>query len=477
MKTELVLPIIAAVLAAIALVVRDGAPPGTTEGKRREAPAGAYLILAVLVGALILGAFSGYGGLEDALPVAISFGIGCLLSAVAYGFGLMKGQSTAGRAAPIALGVLAPSILGLLPYEGMPFALVFGAAAAAWYLSIGTEDDPNPWAMRAAVVSGLVVAMNLLGAKANIGDYGPLAGTLLGLVGAGAAVLGGILAKLSKNPSLMVGVTLAAFAGGWYLLADFGKLLGANSALPVVWGGCVLALIVAYLIPEDSTPSAMRVLVGTVIWISAGTAAFGFDKGFGVAALGLTAAIGLLASGNRRALQTLGPLGALVMYRVFYESHRGATQAFDIGQHYAMIGLVVGVLLPVMAQEWIRMVAKRGGLSALIAGALWIVVLLIAPITTAVVLGAKGVVGYLFGLGLASVVEAVRGEKSAHATSLGIAMAGAITLMYVALLPQLDLERTEKLSRLAYLGGGVVVLGVLIAVLSGEFGRSKEGNA
>jgi hypothetical protein len=275
----------------------------------------------------------------------------------------------------------------------------------------------------------------------------------------------------------MVGATLAAFAGGWYLLADLGKLLGANSALPVVWGGCVLALIVAYLIPEDSTPSAMRVLVGTVIWISAGTAAFGFDKGFGVAALGLTAAIGLLASGNRRALQTLGPLGALVMYRVFYESHRGATQAFDIGQHYAMIGLVVGVLLPVMAQEWIRMVAKRGGLSALIAGALWIVVLLVAPITTAVVLGAKGVVGYLFGLGLASVVEAVRGEKSAHATSLGIAMAGAITLMYEALLPQLDLERTEKLSRLAYLGGGVVVLGVLIAVLSGEFGRSKEGNA
>lgn len=473
----MLLPIIAAVLAVVALFVRDGAPTTAPDGKRREAPAGAYLILALLVGALILGAFTGYGGLADALPVAISFGVGCLLSAVAYGFGLVKGQSGAGRAAPIALGVLAPSILGLLPYEGTPLALVFGAAAAAWYLSIGTEDDPNPWAMRASVVAGLVVAMNLLGSKANIGDYGPMAGTLLGLVGAGAAVLGGVLAKVSKNPSLMVGVTLAAFAGGWYLLADVGKLLGANSALPVIWGGCVLALVVAALIPEDAAPSAMRVLVGVVIWVSAGTAAFGFDKGFGVAALGLTAAIGLLASGNRRALQTLGPLGALVMYRVFYESHREATQAFDIGQHYAMIGLVVGVLLPVMAQEWIRMVAKRGGFLSLVAGALWIVVLLVAPIAAAIVLGAKGVVGYLFGLGLASVVEAVRGEKSAHATSLGIAMAGAITLMYEPLIPHLDLDRADKLSRLAYLGGGVVVLGIVIAVLSGELGRSKEGNA
>lgn len=476
MKIELLLPIIGAALAVLAILLKDGAPPGT-DTKRREAPAGAYLILAVLVGALILGAFTGYGGLAEALPVALSFGIGCLLSAVAYGFGLMKGQASAGRAAPIALGVLAPAILVLLPYPNMPLALVFGAAASAWYLSIGTEDDPNPWAMRAAVVSGLVVAMNLLGAKANLGEYGPHAGTLLGLAGVAGTLIGAMVARATKSASLMVGVSLASFAGIWWILATVGKGFGETSALVVVWGGCILALIVSLLIPEDSKPSAMRVLIASVIWISAGTASFGFERGFGVAVLGLTAAIGLLASGNRRALQTLGPLGALVMYRVFRETHFDATQAFDIGQHYAMIGLVIGVLLPTMAQEWIRMVAKRGGFLSLIAGALWIVVLLVAPIGAAVVLGAKGVVGYLFGLGLASLVDVVKGERSAHSTSLGIAMGGAITLMYDALAPHLDLERAEKLSRLAYLGGAVVILGVLIAVLSGELGRSKEGNA
>lgn len=471
MKTDLLLPIIAAVLAVAALFVRDGSPPGDT--KKREAPAGAYLILAVLVGAVILGAFTGYGGLKDAMPVAVSFGIGCLLGAISYGLGLMKGQLAAGRAAPISLGVLAPAALALLPYTGVPFALVFGAAASAWYLSIGKDADPNPWAMRSAVVAAFVVAMNALGASADLGEYGAKAGTLLGLVAAAAAILGGGLSGAFKSPILRTGLMLAITAGGWYLV-DL-KLLSGHGPLTAVFGGAILALIVDWLVPEEGDISSFRTLIATVIWISAGTAAFGFDRGFGLAALALTAAAVLLTSGNRRALLTLGPLGALVMYRVFREGHLDATKAIDIGQHYAMIGLVVGCLLPVMAVEWLRTVSKRGGFFALIAGALWIVLLLLAPVTAAVVLGAKGVIGYLFGLGLASVVEAVRGEKSSHSMSLGVAMAGVMTLVYEALIPYLDLDRAEKVSRLAYLGGGVVVLAILIAVMSGEFTRPKEG--
>jgi len=472
-KTEILLPVVAAILTLAALFVRDGAPPG--EARKREAPAGSFLILAALVVAIVLGALGGYGGLKDAIPLAMSFGVGCLLSALAYGLGLMKGQAVAGRAAPIALGTLAPAALGLLPYPGIPFAMVFGAAAAAWFLSIGTEDDPNPWAMRSAVVAALVVAMNMLGKLGQLGDYGPMAGTILGLTAAAAAVLGGAFAGMLKTPLLRSGIMLVILAGGWYLIDR--KLMAGDGGLVAVFGGVVLAFVVDWLVPEGGEANSLRMLVASVIWISAGTAAFGFDRGFGISALALSAAAVLLTSGNRRALLTLGPLGALVMYRVFRESHLEASKAFDIGQHYAMIGLLVGALLPVMAVEWLRSVSKRGGFFALIAGALWVVLMLAAPVGAAIMLGAKGVVGYLFGLGLASVIEAVRGERSAHAMSLGIAMAGTMSLVYEALTPYLDLERAEKLSRLAYLGGGIVVLGVLIAVLSGEFTRSKEGNA
>ncbi len=473
MKTEVILPIIAAVLALAALMVKDGEPPG--KEAKREVPAGAFLVLGLLVGLLVVGSLSGYGGLDDALPLTLSFGIGCLLSVIAYGLGLMKGQLTAGRAAPIALGVLAPSLLVLLPYPGVPLAMVFGAAASAWFLSIGKEVDPNPWAMRAAIVAAFVVAANVLGKQANLGDYGPMAGTMLGLVAATAAVLSGFVATLAKSPGLRAGVAMALVSLGSWLIGD--RLLHLGTILPIAAGGAVLAFIVAAVVPEDEEPSSMRLLVAVLIWVSAATAAFGFEKGFGMAVLALTSTAVLLASGNKRALLTMAPLGALVMYRVFRETHTDATKAFDIGQHYAMIGLIVGALLPVMAQEWLRTVSKRGGFLTLIAGALWIVVLLIAPITTAVVLGAKGVIGYLFGLGLAGVIEAVRGERSAHSMSLGLGMAGVMALIYDALLPHLDLDRDQKLVKMAYLGGGVLVLGIVIAVLSGEFTRSKEGNA
>ncbi len=473
MKTELLLPIIAAVLGAAALLIRDGEPARKEE--RREVPAGAYLVLAVLVGAIVLGSFTGFGGLQDAFPMALSFGVGCLLSAVAYALGLMKDQISAGRAAPIALGVLTPALLGLLPNPGVPFSMVFGAAASAWFLSIGKEVDPNPWAMRAAVVAAFVVAANALGKQANLGDYGAMAGTMIGLVAATAAVLSGFVASLAKSPGLRAGVAMALVSVGSWLVGD--RLLHLGTILPIAAGGAVLAFLVAQIVPEDEEPSTLRLLVSVLIWVSAATAAFGFEKGFGMAVLALVATAVLLASGNKRALLTMAPLGALVMYRVFRESHPDATKAFDIGQHYAMIGLVVGALLPVMAQEWLRTVSRRGGFLTLIAGALWIVVLLVAPVAASIVLGAKGVVGYLFGLGLAGVIEAVRGERSAHSMSLGIAMAGVMALVYDALLPHLDLDRGEKLMKLAYLGGGVLVLGLIIAVLSGEFTRSKEGNA
>lgn len=464
------MPILAAVLTFAGIALRDGEPPG--KEVKRDPPAGAFLILAVLVGALVLGSFTGFGGLKDAFPTALAFGIGCLLSALAYGLGLMKGQMSAGRSAPIGLGILAPALLALAPEAGSPFAMAFGAAASAWFLSIGKEEDPNPWAMRAAIVTTFVVAGNALG---NLGQNGAYAGTLIGLIALASVVLGGLVALMAKSPMLRPAVAMVLIGVGVFFIGE--KFLNVQGLLPIAVGGAVVAFLVAQMVPEDDQPSSLRMLVSVLLWVSAATAAFGLERGLGMAVLAIVATSVLLASGNRRALLTLAPLGALVMYRVFRETHLDATKAFDIGQHYAMIGLVVGSLLPVMAQEWLRAVARRGGFLALVAGALWVVLLLVAPVAAAVVLGAKGVVGYLFGLGMAGVIEAVRGERSAHAMSLGVAMAGVMALIYDALMPYLDLGRDEKMMKLAYLGGGVLVLGALIAVLSGEFSRSKEGNA
>lgn len=471
MKLELLLPILAAVIAVAAVFLRDHIPTGTA--KKREAPAGAFVVLAVVVGALVFGAFSGYGGLEDALPLTLSAAIGTLLAAVAYGVGLMPGQQVAGRSAPMAMGALAVGAIGLLPYPSMPLALVFGAAVGAWFLSIGTQEDPNPWGMRAAAFVGPIVAVNLLGKAGQIGEHGAMAGTLLGVAIALAAVLAGVAGGLLKGaPAARLGAMAVLTTVAVWLIGD--RLLQVNELLVLAFGGSLLAIVVHGLCPEDDDASTLRLTVGSVIWIAAGSAAFGYAKGFGVAVTLLVATGVLLAAGNRRALLTLGPLAALTFFRVFRETHAEAPRALDLAQHYAMIGLVLGATLPVMAQEWLRAVSKRGGFLTLVAGGLWIAVLILGPVVAAILLGAKGAVGYVFGLGMAALIEAVRGERSAHAYTLGMGLSAAMTATFGVLIPHLDLARDEKLVRLGWLGGGVVVLALAIAVLSGEMKRSKD---
>lgn len=473
MKLELVLPILAAVLSLAAVFLRDNLPDA--KGKKREAPAGAFLVLAIVVGALVFGAFSGYGGLQDALPLTLSAAVGALLAAVAYGIGLMPGQHAGGRSAPMAMAALGVSAVGLLPYPSVPLALVFGASIAAWFLSIGTQEDPNPWAMRAAAFVGPIVAVNILGKAGELGPNAPMAGTALGLAIALAAILAGPLGGLMKGSTFarMGAMAILTTLGAW-LIGD--RLLQVNEVLILAFGGSLLAIIVHGLCPEDDDTATLRLTVGTVIWIAAGSAAFGYAKGFGVAVLLLVATGVLLSAGNRRALLTLGPLAALTFFRVFRETHVEAPKALDLAQHYAMIGLVLGAALPVMAQEWLRTVSKRGGFTTLVAGALWIAVLILGPISAAIMLGAKGAVGYVFGLGLASLMEAIRGERSAHAYTLGMGLSAAMTVTFAALLPHLDLPRDEKLVRMGWFGGAVVLLALVIAVLSGELVRSKDQN-
>jgi len=470
LKLELVFPILAAVLAVAAIFLRDNLP---ATGKKREAPAGAFLVLAVVVGALVFGAFSGYGGLQDALPLTLSAAVGALLAAIAYGIGLMPGQLSAGRAAPMALAVAAVSAVGLLPYPSVPLALVFGASVAAWFLSIGTQEDPNPWGMRAAAFAAPVVAVNMLGKAAELGDNASQAGTALGVAITFAALLSGPLGGLIKGSNIArLGAMAVLTTLSAWLVGD--KLLQVKEVLLLAFGGSLLGIVVNGLCPEDDDSGTLRLTVGSVIWIAAGSAAFGYAKGFGVAVLLLVATGMLLAAGNRRALLTLGPLAALTFFRVFRETHAEAPRALDLAQHYAMIGLLVGASLPVMAQEWLRAVAKRGGFTTLVAGGLWIAVLILGPVAAAILLGAKGAVGYVFGLGLAALIEAVRGEKSAHAYTLGMGLSAAMTAMFGVLVPHLDLPRDEKLVRMGWFGGAVLVLALVIAVLSGELVRSKD---
>lgn len=474
---QMVLPWIALGIAVLAIFIKDGIRSSSTV-RGPGTPAGAYIILLLLVG---LGMFAGWRwstAYEGLFPAVSGFGVGAFLAAVSYSIGLMPSQTPAGRSAPIALACAAVAFVSWFPPQAA-MCLVFGAAAAAWILSIGKIEEPNPWAMRSAVAAAAIVACNALSGSSHLGVDPTNTGTWLGTAIALSGVIAGIVRLLvaKEKTSVAVADGLSSFtafvlmAGGAYLVAWKLDLFGSVPLIFLLAGA--MALIINWLIPEGAPSSTVRVLLATLIWVAGATAAFGFAKGFGMAVTLVAASSMLLLSGNRRALLSLGPLGALVFYRVFREAHTDATHAFDIGQHYAMIGVLVGAVLPVMAQEWLRLTGKRGGGATLLAGALWVVLLGGVPIVIAVALAAKGIIGYLIGLGVGAVMESTRGERSAHSLSLALGLSAMMTLLYDWLAPHLDLERHDKLIALAWLGGVVLVAAIVIAFLSADFGKTE----
>lgn len=472
------LPWVALAVAIVAVFARDGAR-GPSEAPKLKAPAGSFILLAILVAAAMVAAWKWPQAANGVVPAIAGFSIGALLSAVAYGIGLLPGQANAGRSAPIALAAAAVSFSQWYGDKAI-LALVFGAAAASWMLSLGKSTEPNPWAMRSAVYAGAIVGCNLLSAHwvtgADAGHFGTILAVIGSIAGMVAALFAGVLRKgttPTPTSSMLAGFIAALFwSGGMFLLGRRDAL--PNEATIVFAGSALVALVVAWLVPEDLVSGTVRILLAAILWIAVATAAFGLQHGFGMSLALISGAGVLLLCGHRRALLSLGPLAALVIYRVFREAHPASSQAFDIGQHYALIGVLLGAVIPVMAQEWLRVSAKRAGGAMLIAGALWVLLMAAAPIPIAIALSDKGIIGYLVGLGFAPVLDGVRGERSANTVALSLGLGSAMALIYDWIYPYLDLDRHGKLIALSWVMGIALVAAFVIAALSSESFRLKE---
>jgi len=147
------------------------------------------------------------------------------------------------------------------------------------------------------------------------------------------------------------------------------------------------------------------------------------------------------------------------------------SEQFDVAQHYTMIGFLAGAVFPSLALEWWRQGSGASVNAPKTAGLLWVLVLAVAPMSLAVTLNDRGVIGYLMGLGMAPVLDAIRGEKSPQALSLSMGLAGAMTVGYGWIAPHLDLDRHGKIVWLAWI---VIPLLVVIAAIATLSNRSES---
>jgi hypothetical protein len=417
-----------------------------------EKPARSSLILTGLLSLLSIGlAFS---------PIAISPGFdpGRFL---ALGIGLLSGIAMSflgAKSGPIfAIGIagLLSAIPPLQGIESSPIAVFassgagLGLALLLLRLNFGLE------APILVVLAGMISVL----AGAQLGSDQALAGNWFLAVSGAVLLVASALGKfIAENPLLGRSLLVATFLALMFLVCDRMLMLPFSGVLVAI---SVLAMVaVAWALPMDGELSLFPALLCGILWIAVGTTAFAEARGLGMGICAFAAIATAVILGHSRAALTAAPLAFLAIYRAFGVAHPDASKALDIGQHYGLIGLMLGILVALALAEsseaedqrvtWLTTIATIVGCG-------------FAPM----LLGAKGSIGILAGLGLAPVISLLRPRvNQAMIWPAMVTLTGAMIFAYSSLKDKLDIDRDAKLGTLVYVAIFFVIAGVAAAILN-----------
>lgn len=438
------LPVLALALAVLSAFLSPREPG-------RDRPPGTRLAAALALGVIAIAASLKFAKAGEGVGLAV---------------GILAGVIAAGAAAwlsnpvsALALGVAGASVLPTVAGTGLPsaqFALIGSAALTS--LALGGLALPS------GATAAAVAAACYLGDQRLAHTAAPTLGIIVGL----GAVVGGVIGQGMKSSGARAFLPAvgAIVAAGFLGL----KVVGENGVTISVLAGALCGLAVRYLVPEDEEIDALRVGIAALIWLGVATLTFGLLKGFGMSLALLGGLAALLPSGGRKGLLTLGALSGLVMYRLLREAHPDASRALDIGQHYALIGLALGLIIPLLPTDWFGR-SLAGNRTA--GGAfLWGLLALGTPVLVLLVFGGVGAVGFIAGLGLSGLIQALRGRAEILPLPLGMGMAGITLLLSGWIDSVTGLVRDEKLKVLGFAAVGLIVVAGLLALLSRN--ESKE---
>lgn len=358
-----------------------------------------------------------------------------------------------------AFGVAAASALHLLPPTALPtagLALIAGTGLGA--LTVGGEVS--------ALAAVLVVAADNLGMRHSALPGSAFVGSQVGL----GLAIGAYVWRSSPKIGAIWGAVLVG------VIAALGAVgVIREQPLTICVGIGAVAGIVLQLLMADEESESSRVGLAAVIGVGLATVAFGLGKGVGLALATLTAVGVLLAVENRRAVLALGPLVGLTLYRVLREAGTGATRALEINQNYTILALVIGLALPLLPVDWLRMRVRAVHAAGTL---LWGIVAIAAAPLVVTAFGMRGGVGFVVGLGISGLVQAFRAYETRHPITgethlrpsllplaLGAGLSGATILALDFVGVESSLSRDDKLRLFGYAAAGIVVISLLLALV------------
>ena len=444
------LPWIAVAAGVLSLVVASSKnSPG---GSRPASPLFICVIALGLAYALAFGLRSSLTGLVE---VSHGIALGAALVLLAY-----FAEPKTGRSGVLAVGLatLVTGVTQLAPPEMRQSVLLgsvigAGLAAACTAVSAKTAGNERLAAFAVATFAGGAV----LGSYREGVDRAALVISVVGVI----SVLALAAASVGSLPKWAKWLLVAAILiGAAKLVAVRYLFLGAS--FNVALGAVASAAVVAWIMENEDGRSHGSFALCTLIWLAWSTVAFGLLQGLGVALSAVYAATFLIAVGSYRGLLSMSSLVALIFYRVFLEMYPAETRQTDVGQQYAVMGIVAGVVLPVAAASWLSRAGSRfEGIAkpslALLAGLIAVALLVAADF----ILGSKGTVGVLIGLALAPFVAGLAGGERLGVLAAigGLSATVVVTFRFVS--PHLLMERADKLQ---ILGWSIAAAIVLIAI-------------
>jgi len=353
--------------------------------------------------------------------------------------------------------------------------LAAGAAITALLLCIGKDKAFQSTCLPAAASMGMLVLANRIGRDTEV-HAAAMTGLLLG----SAAALGlfaslCLFSREDQENSSFRRFASAAFTAivivfGGYLAAR--KLIGYSNVTLITLGAVILALFTHWLIEADKE-NALRFGIAAAIWVAAATLAFAERKAYGMATMAAVGVLMLVSLGSARTLLSMGPAIGLVFYRMFRNEYPEASRALDLGQHYAIVGMLLGLMLALIVAQWFSTSSSKMAGKGYWGGLVWILLMVMVPLVSSVLLGPKGVTGYVVGLGIAAFIEGFRGEISLLPLISGTALAFLFAATYGWIGDIELLTRAEKTGVIVRYALDIVGLSVILALLSSTRKRSE----
>jgi hypothetical protein len=413
----------------------------------------------------------------EKLPGMREVGYGVVIGALHATLAEVCGLALADRAktllAPLGLAVGfvgAASLASADILAQVLLGLVLGSSLTAALLSMGSKRTPG-WGRLSAFYGTALSLACLLGlhregvaraseAPVAIGVFAVIA------VGVAYAVTEFVQKQRGKDglsPFWGGLVGLLVLSAGAKLMAD--RYLFLGQAAWVCIGALVAAWFVCWVIPDEREHDAGSFAIAGLIWLAWTTVAFGLMQGYGIALSGLCAASFIYLMDARRAMVSLGIVMAISFYRLFLQEYPKEARAIDIGQQYAVMGLFVGAALPIALGSWGAKI--RDGFKgfsgfgiAVLAGLVGIGIVL----GLSFVIGSRGAVGFLIGLGVSAFALGLGGAFRFGIVSLSSGLAAALVIGFGHIVPYITLEREAKIRLLGW-ALGIAVLILLLAEL------------